>query len=587
MGWDAVHDGPLSLATRPGAVEVAEAGGCRVWLAGRLEPPDLFDDLPPPAAGPADPADAARAAATAFDRLGYAAQAHLHGAYVLVVRDRTRGLLRVSHDHLGARTLSYARRGSDTFFAEHIVDLLTLLPGTPAPDRLAVVQWIDRRSLPLTRTLFSGVARLGAGEALEISATGVTVKDYWRPAYREPGRMSREDAAEAIVGAAFAAVRRAAEGLQLPALKLSGGLDSTCVAAGLAAARDGRRTMAFARTFPEYPETDEASLIEQTARMTRHELIALPYADTPLFPAVRDYIHRWMQPPGSPHIAIWQPLMASARASGVDGMLDGEGGDEMFGMSPYLIADRLRHGRVLDAWRRAAEIPGMGPHPDPRLHRRALRMYGIGGAIPRPVQLLRRRMRDPRGRFGPLVRESDIPGLVAQEDPWSAKPRSGPLWWRYLVDELLDGRERLDASGEMARDSVDIGIDRRHPFVHDARLVEAVLAIPPALQFDAVRDRPLLRDGLAGAVPESVRTRYRKSFFTDVSVHALTGPEGVELLAHLSSAAAPIREFVSADGLEALGAISSADGRPRQRLAASLFGAAGVDAWLRELHGRE
>lgn len=580
------HDGLLSIAIRPGAVAVGDAGGCRVWLAGRLEPPDLFDDLPPaqrPGTAPG-PASAAQAAALAIDRLGHVAYAHLHGAYVLVVRDRNRQIVRVSRDHLGARTLTYARRGADIFFAEHLVELLTLLPATPAPDRLAVVQWIDGRSLPLGRSLFSGVARLPAGRAIEMSEDdGIAVREFWRPVYREPTRMTRSESSEAITAAAFAAVRRAAEGLQRPGVKLSGGLDSACVAAGLAAASDARRALAFARTFPDHPGVDESSLIGQTARTTGLELVALPYAELPIFPPVLDYIRRWLLPPGTPHIAIWQPLMASALRSGVDGLLDGEGGDEMFGLAPYLIADRLRYGRLLAAWRLAGQIPGLGAHPAARVRLRALRVFGLSGAIPPSAQSLRRRRRDPRERFGPLVRESDLPGLVAQEEQWAWKAREGPSWWSAVVDDLIDGRERLEASGEMARDSVEAGLDRRHPFVHDARLVEEVLAIPPGQQFDGVRDRPLLRDGLVGAVPESVRTRHAKSFFTDVTTGQLAGREGAALLAQLASPAAPIREYVRAEGLDGLTAISSAQGLRRQQLAGSLFRAATVDAWLRHL----
>jgi asparagine synthetase B (glutamine-hydrolysing) len=577
LEFEVAHDGSLSLATQAGSVVVGEAGGCRLWVTGRLERPQGFDHLPPTETGEGS---AVQAAALAFDRLGHGAHARLHGAYLLVLRDRARHVVRLAHDHLGARTLNYARSGPDFFFAEHIVDLLTLLPATPAPDRLAVVQWIDRRSLPLGRSLFSGITRLPAGQAIEISHAGVKVREFWRPVFREPAPLSQDECSQTIVAAAFAAVSRAAEDLRRPGIKLSGGLDSACVAAGLRAASGGRRPLAFGRTFPDYPETDETGLIEQTANRTGLELIELPYAETPIFPPVLDYIRRWMLPPGSPHTALWQPLMARALASGVDGMLDGEGGDEIFGMVPFLIADRLRSGRLLAAWRLAGRIPGLGALPAPSMRLRALRVFGVSGAIPRSVHRLRARRRDARDRFGPLVQERDIPGLLAQDEQWSWKEGAGPLWWRSLVDELLDGRERFDANGELARDALDAGLDRRHPFLHDARLVEAVLTIPPEHQFDPVRDRPLLRDGLLGAVPEAVRTRHVKTFFTDITTRPLAGREGAELLERLASPAAPIREYVRAEGLAGLAAISTTEGPTRRRLAGSLFRAASVDAWL-------
>ena len=92
----------------------------------------------------------------------------------------------------------------------------------------------------------------------------------------------------------------------------------------------------------------------------------------------------------------------------------------------------------------------------------------------------------------------------------------GPFWWRALAAELTDAGETLGASSHLRRESSDERIDRRHPFLFDLELLQTVLAEPPELQFDPVRDRALLRDGLLGHIPEAVRTRHAKSFFTDL-----------------------------------------------------------------------
>ena len=139
---------------------------------------------------------------------------------MLVAVDRFRGKVLVSHDHLGARSLTYTRRGEQVLFAEHLVDLLELLPATPPPNRLAVVQWLDRRSLPLGRSLFSGIDRLLAGHALEMSERAIDVVRFWRPIFREPEHVARDESAAFLRAAAFTAVNRAAEGLREPAVQL-------------------------------------------------------------------------------------------------------------------------------------------------------------------------------------------------------------------------------------------------------------------------------------------------------------------------------------------------------------------------------
>lgn len=570
-----VQEGALVLAAPAGSLQSAEKDGTRVWVAGRLE----LDGT-----GPGGGASPAAAAAAALAQAGDAALEHIYGAYVLVAADRARRRVWVARDHLGARTVMLWRRGADVLFAEHLVDLLALLPSTPAPDRLTVVQWLDRRTLPIGRSMFAGVERLPCGETIEMSENGVAVRPYWRPRYHPPRHTSYTDSARFVQEAAFDAVERAAADLRRPAVQLSGGLDSACVAAGLAARREDR-PLALARTFPDYPEVDETSLIARTPRVSGVDLVALPYSDAPMFPAVAEYIQRWAVPPTSPNLAIWGPLMAAARQRDADGVLDGEGGDEVFGVFPYLIADRVGHGRLRSAWRLCGALPGVGAPVPWRMRLEVLRVYGVSGAAPRRLQRSRRRLRETRAGVGPLVTDADVPGLLAQDDAWEWKAANGPRWWTQAVDVLLNGAERMEVNGELRRAAIGFGVDRRHPFTHDARLVEAILSVAPQLSFDAHRDRPLLRDGLSGLIPEEVRTRHAKSYFNSLSVHALAGGEGAAVLDQISSANAPVREYVRPEAFELVSKVTSAQGQNQARLADLLFRMAVIDQWLRHLQG--
>ena len=58
------------------------------------------------------------------------------------------------------------------------------------------------------------------------------------------------------------------------------------------------------------------------------------------------------------------PLIDAARDMGATVALDGQGGDELFGAAHFLIADRLRAGRALSAWRLARRYPSIGARPD-------------------------------------------------------------------------------------------------------------------------------------------------------------------------------------------------------------------------------
>jgi asparagine synthase (glutamine-hydrolysing) len=485
----------------------------------------------------------------ALAELGERACDLLCGRFVTVMLDSARDRCIVARDQLGAQPLVYAHVAGGVLFAEHECDLLELLPRSPGPDRLALLEWIESSLTPRGRTLYEGVQRLPAGHKLNLEGTRVNQTPWWNLAYEGLDSGTTAELGEHLRQGAFAAVERALATSRRPAVKLSGGLDSACVAAGVTA--DGpahNRAIAIGGTFSSYPAADEHELIEATAHHAGLplELIEFDSSSSMLAPALA-HIARWRLPPATPNLFLWQPVMARARELGVDVMLDGEGGDELFGSAPYLIADRLRAGRVHAAWSLAGRIPGIGLHPDRGTRARVLRRYGLRPLAPSAIR--RRRAQHaaiatysiiPRADAGPLV---DL--RVADEQP----RHHGPMWWRYRAQSILDARDLLDMGGHFCRESIDEQIDLRHPFVHDLQLIEAALRMPPEAQLDPVRDRLLLREALRGLIPEAVRTRNGKSHFTPLVLDGIRAEEA-GLIEPLRQADAPIRAYVAASGLD-------------------------------------
>jgi len=544
------------------------------WISGRLTNAEELCEsfgLPPATETPA-------LIARMHARLGADACELLRGTFVVVTFDRDRQVATIVRDHLGGRPLVYARAVGGALFAEHERAIVDLLPSAPGPDRMALTQWIERGSTPPERTLFEGIRRIPPAHRAMLSTDGVAIEPYWRPRYEGVAAGSREALAERLRTAAFAAVARAAQEARQPAVSLSGGLDSACVAAGLAA-RQGpaSEALALAGVFPRHPETDERELIEATARHTGLSLELIPFDDRAsiLAPAL-EHIDRWSLPPVTPNLSVWKPLMAKARQLGVDVMLDGEGGDELFGFAPHLIADMLRTGRPLAAWRLTRRIPEVGAEADTRMRLRALRVYGVSRLVPPAVK--RRRRLDVASPDS-LLPAVDAAALAELEDDSVARKLDGPRWWRGLAEDLTQPGETLGVSGHLRREAIDEQIDGRHPFVFDLDLMQTVLANPPQMQFD-VRDRALLRDGLAGHIPEVVRTRCEKSFFTSLLGEGLA-TDGALLAEGPERGDAPVRAFVRAEPLERL--LREGPDPRDSRAARRLWHVGLADVWLRAL----
>ncbi len=87
------------------------------------------------------------------------------------------------------------------------------------------------------------------------------------------------------------------------------------------------------------------------------------------------------------------------------------------------------------------------------------------------------------------------------------------------------------------------GVAGGHPFLQDLELVELVLSLPPELAFDPELDRALLRSSMRGLVPDAIRLRSEKSFFTPLFVEALDGPDRACVVELLDAPDAAIRAY--------------------------------------------
>jgi|HubBroStandDraft_2_1064218.scaffolds.fasta_scaffold04103_4 asparagine synthase (glutamine-hydrolysing) len=480
---------------------------------------------------------------------GEAACELLSDRFVVVLFNRERDRAFVARDQLGAQPLVYTSVADGILFAEHERDLLDLLPRTPSPDRLALLQWIGNGTIPRGHTLYDRIHRLPAGHRLGLEEAQVRIERWWTLRYAGTEDGTTMALAERLREAAFAAVGRSAAGSRRPAVELSGGLDSACVAAGLAAdgSADGR-ALALGGTFSAYPETDERELIEATARKTRLplELIAFKPGTSMLTPAL-EHIARWRLPPATSNLFLWQPLMARARGLGVDRILDGEGGDELFGFAPHLIADMLRAGRLRTAWSLTGLMPDVGVNPGTGVRLRVIRYSGIRPFL--PIALRQRRERARAASASSIVPPRDAQALVDLRFANQEHQRDGPMWWRLLTERLIDLRDDLDMGSHFRREAADEHIDLRHPLLYDLTLIESALRLPPRAQFDPVRDRPLLRDALSGVIPEAVRTRHAKSHFNPPILDGIRADES-GLIEPLRQADAPVRAYVASEALD-------------------------------------
>lgn len=545
---------PLANALAPASATILDRGPLRLAFSGPANPPvepfclldgylDNAEQLRRELGGaPGDPALATDEGliSACYRRWGRALLPRLRGDFALLIWDgeRREGLL--ARDQLGVRPLFLCDVGGPLCFAGEIRHLLALLPRRPPPDPVSVAHWIAVSTRPGTSTLYSDVRRLRPGAALLLGPDGVREERYWAPRFAGALELSQEELAPKLRASLELAVRRRIAPAGRTGVLMSGGLDSSSVAALCARAADGR-ALACSATFPEHPEADEAELIGELVDGLALPALGAEVRAGGLLASALESLAAWQMP-----LLGWGdfwtlPLLRAAAGEGVQVMLDGDGGDELFGPRADLLADRLRAGHPLQALALAHRLPGAAAGPS---RRAVARMFGslALGALPYRLHDTLRRPLAAR-ELPDWLRPGAARGLLDSDDPLAWKRLDGPRWWARVAHALTCGVEESGVFEHQRRRAALAGIEARHP-LFDLDLVELGLRQAPQATLDPRFNRPSLRACMVDLLPDSVRLRPGKARFESLVVDSLAGPDRAAVQALLGDRAAELGAYV-------------------------------------------
>lgn len=482
----------------------------------------------------------------AYQRWGSGLFTHLLGSFALAVIDGERRRVLLGRDPLGDCTLVYTLDARRLAAASEEQALLALPWVSSQPNEATLARFFAVEAAEPGATFFAEVRELPPAHALEVGADGAHLVRYWQPdlerriIYRKD-REYVEHLRELLRAAVECRLRSSSR----PAVLMSGGLDSTSIAA--LAARHTSTTdrreplLTLSWVFDQLPGADERGYIAAFAEACDVDsaLIAgddaWPLADLPSWP--------WN--PNSPLEGLYRRLMqrayAVARGRGAAVLLTGDGGDPLWTGGADWLRDLVRERRWLAAAR--GVVAACGPLPTGSRRPVSLR-NAVGRALGWPAWGPRRRARLPlrwpwltthgRERLG----QGDGP---VQPLSRGARPEQ--------VANLFDLRSANAVSLEAGNASRS-GIEVRRPF-RDRRLVEFFLALPAHQLYRPLWPKWALRQAMAGLLPEEVRLRRWGSTLLPLCTRGLVEREGQRVAALLAHPDALWRAYVRADWLAA------------------------------------
>ncbi len=423
----------------------------------------------------------------ALDLWGEDGIGRLLGAFAFAHWDGREQRLLLARSPLAERPLFYHASPHTFAFASMPKGLFALGVATRAIDEAFLAAVVARRRLDPEATWFRGVRRVLPGHALVVSPRATRTVRFWRPESLRELRLPDDEAyVEAFLDVYARAVRQAGRSVGAIGVMLSGGLDSSSVAAMAAPmlADRGERLAAFTEVPPEgfsgavvpHRYADEAPFVESLAR--RYPNIDLTFIRTNGGFFLDDADERYAAseaPVRAPlNMLWWVTLQDTARRQGVRVLLNGMLGNMTVSHNgadviAYLTR-RRRWGRAIREARATAIVAGAST---PRI----LVRHGLLPWLPEWCHMGLGRLRESY--------------------------RRAPRWLPAVERAALLGRIHHMSEGVIAGLEARFGIQTRDPTA-DARVVEFCLSLPADQFCRDAQPRWLIRRAMAGRLPEEI-----------------------------------------------------------------------------------
>ena len=452
-------------------------------------------------------------------------------------------------DRFAVRTLCYRIDGNQLRFALRADELAD----HAALDPQALFDYLYFHVIPSPRTVFCGVFRLPPGHYAFFRDGKLDVAPYWTPRFEEsraaPFKQLKDE---------FRQILRDSVRSQIVGRTgcfLSGGTDSSTVT-GLIGEVTGSPADSFSIGFDAagYDEMEFSRIAARHFGAQHHEYYITP---EDLVRSIPEVATGYDQPFGNSSVLPTYYCALQAKESGIERLLGGDGGDELFGGNTRYAKQRvfgiydhvpemLRKGvlePLLTGNVHAQNIPGI----------RKASSYVRQALVPMPDRMQSYNLLSHLGmteilsaRFLQLV-DSEEPlqqqrKVYGQCSTGSLVNRMLAFDWRYTLAE----NDLPKVVGATALAQMPVGF----PLL-DARLLEFSMRLPSRYKVNGLRLRWFFKEALRGFLPDAIITKKKQGFGLPFGVWATRNPALLRL-AEDSVRGLGERSFLRPDFIDAL-----------------------------------
>ena len=263
-----------------------------------------------------------------FEEIGLEMLSELNGMYAFAIWDERKKELHLVRDRYGIKPLFYTKQNDRFIFASEIK---AILQDDKVPRRVnlqALHDFLTFDYIPGEQTAFEGIYEVPPSHVLTINSAGqIKLQRFWQPSYRIDESISETEASQTAFELMEQAVQRQLVADVPVGVLLSGGMDSSALAA-LMAKQKNEPIHTFSVGFEDksFNELPFARIVAQSFGTHHREVVVTSDLVREMLPTYLSSIDE----PYADGSAIPTYYVCQLASNDVKVVLSGEGGDEVF-----------------------------------------------------------------------------------------------------------------------------------------------------------------------------------------------------------------------------------------------------------------
>lgn len=417
-------------------------------------------------------------------------------------------------DRFAVRSLCYRVIDGRLLFAERADELAD---DATELDPQAIFDYLFMHAIPSPRTIFKGIYRLPPAHYAIFKNKKLSVEPYWTASFEEDKNPSFDGLRTTFRQLLSDAVAKEIKGYSPEKIGcfLSGGTDSSTIS-GMVGQVTGVPAETYSIGFEAdgYDEMEFARIAARHFKANHHEYYVTP---DNLVSSISDVAAYYDQPFGNSSALPAYYCARIAKENGIEKMLAGDGGDELFGGN-----SRYAKQRIFDIYSYLPEGIRHGLM-ESLIERGVLGKLPIGRKAKSYIEQAKVQMPDRTHMYNLLLRLGVAnvlsPAFLGQVDTDSIARQQREVWrqvstkapinqtlafeWRYTLAE--SDLPKVCWTTKMA------GVSVGFPML-DQRLVEFSEKLPASYKLKGLKLRWFFKEALRGFLPDEILTKKKQGF---------------------------------------------------------------------------